>query len=83
MKYPRLHDVQIRHVLCAWTGAQAKRIDLRTMLDQPPGSIGPDPEPGRHRVFTGHGRHSWIVIVEPDIETEVLVIISVFLADKP
>jgi hypothetical protein len=58
-------------------------IDLRTMLNNPPRSIEPDPEPGRHRVFTGHRRQPWIVVVEPDIDSEVLVIISLFLADEP
>jgi hypothetical protein len=57
-------------------------IELRTMLGNPPRSIERDPEPGRHRIFTSHRRRSWIVVVEPDIDSEVLVIISVFLADE-
>lgn len=58
-------------------------IDVRTMLDQQPRSIDRDPEPGRQRVFTSHRGRTWIVVVEPDPEMKVSVIISVFLADEP
>jgi hypothetical protein len=56
-------------------------VELRTMLSKEPWSIDPDPEPGRYRVLTSHRRLSWIIVVEPELESEILVIISVFTAN--
>jgi hypothetical protein len=57
-------------------------IEIRTILDKPPRSVEPDPEPGRYRVLTAHRRQLWMVIVEPDVEVRAVVIISVFLAGE-
>jgi hypothetical protein len=55
-------------------------VDLRAMLKRA-ADYHKDPVPGRFRVKTRHRRREWIVIVEPDAEFDLLVIVTAFPLD--
>ncbi len=52
-------------------------IDLRTMLDRAD-TFEPDEIEGRYMVQTRHRRDDWIIIVEPDEDDHLLVVITAF-----
>jgi hypothetical protein len=52
-------------------------VDLRDMLEQAR-YLRPDIVAGRWIVETRHRRHDWEVIVEPDQEEQVLVVITAY-----
>ena len=55
-------------------------VDLRTMLDKATGHRGGH-VPGRFVIETRHRRKSWNVIVEPDVELRLLVIVTAYPVD--
>lgn len=52
-------------------------VDLRAMFDDATG-YRPDVEQGRWIVETRHGRRSWKVIVEPDANEQLLVVVTAY-----
>ena len=52
-------------------------IDLRTMLENASG-FSPNVVPGRFTVQTRHSGQPWEVIVEPDDDDELLVVITAY-----
>ena len=52
-------------------------IELRTMLDSASKLI-PAHRPGRWLIHTRHARHSWIVVVEPDLDDKILMIVTAY-----
>ena len=52
-------------------------IDLREMLEQAQG-YGPDVVVGRWVIATRHRRRRWEVIVEPDADTRLLVVVTAY-----
>jgi len=52
-------------------------LDLRTMLDNAT-TLHPDVEPGRWAIIARHRRRRWEVIVEPDEEARVLVVVTAY-----
>lgn len=51
--------------------------DLRTMLENAKG-YHPDAVEGRWVIETKHGRQSWEVIVEPDYDEKLLLVITAY-----
>jgi len=68
------------HLLKRMLDRMFTEIELRTMLDQA-ASWQPDVEPGRWAVATRYRRRSWEVIVEPDSESKVLVVVTAYPVD--
>lgn len=52
-------------------------IDLRAMLEQAHG-FRPDVVEGRWAIETRHRRRRWEVIVEPDSEAQLLVVVTAY-----
>jgi hypothetical protein len=52
-------------------------VDLRTMLNKAT-SYHADVEPGRWVIAARHRRHKWEVIVEPDADARVLVVVTAY-----
>ena len=53
--------------------------DLRAMLDRAD-AFGPDEIEGRYVVQTHHSQDDWHIIVEPDEEEHLLVVVTAFPA---
>jgi hypothetical protein len=53
-------------------------IDLRTMLDRAPG-YHPDLVEGRWVIETSYHHCAWEVVVEPDYQEQLLVMITAYL----
>jgi hypothetical protein len=51
--------------------------DLRTMLEDATGNRE-DHEPGRYVIESRHGGESWHVIVEPQVEDEIVVVVTAY-----
>ena len=56
---------------------QFNEIDLRAMLERAT-AYRPDPVEGRWIIATRHHRHDWAIIVEPDAESRLLVIVTAY-----
>ena len=56
-------------------------VDLRQMLQNASGYL-PDVEEGRWVIRSKHMRHLWKIIIEPNFEREVLVIVTAFPASR-
>lgn len=54
-------------------------VDLRTMLENASG-LAPTIVPGRFTVETRHAGQPWEVMVEPDDDDELLVVIAAYPA---
>ena len=54
-----------------------KKVDLRRMLYLASG-YRRDIVPGRLLILTRHRRRTWHVIVEPDLEAELLVVVTAY-----
>ena len=68
------------HLLKRMADRRFTEVDLRTMLDRAVGYTK-DPAPGRFRINTRHRRKQWVVIVEPDAELHLLVVVTAFPLD--
>jgi hypothetical protein len=56
-------------------------IELRMMLLET-NRLEPDDEAGRWRAITRHAEKRWCVIVEPDMESRLLVVVTAFSAES-
>ena len=52
-------------------------IELRAMLDDAT-NFGPARQPGRWLIHTHHARRPWRVIVEPDMDDQILMIVTAY-----
>lgn len=69
------------HLLKRMEDRGFNEVDLRTMLDAA-GEYREDVVEDRWVVVTRHGRRDWEVIVEPDNDMELLVIITAYPVDE-
>lgn len=56
-------------------------VDLRSMLDRATSHRG-DIVPGRWVIETRHARRDWEVIVEPDSDLELLIVITAYPVEE-
>lgn len=59
---------------------QFSEVDLRRMLERASG-LREDSVEGRWVIETRHQKRSWEVIVEPDPESELLVVVTAYPLD--
>ena len=52
-------------------------IELRTMLDSA-SKLTPARHPGRWLIHTRHVGHPWVVVVEPDLDDKILMIVTAY-----
>lgn len=52
-------------------------IELRTILDSA-SKLVPARRPGRWLVHTRHAGHPWVVVVEPDLDDKILMIVTAY-----
>ena len=67
------------HLTKRMTDRQFNEVDLRTMLSDANGFI-PEPD-GRFVLFTRLSKREWHIVVEPDSEEHVLLVITAFPRD--
>ena len=56
-------------------------IDLRRMLDHAY-RVDPDARIGRWRIRTRHRRGNWTVVVEPEIDRRIVVVVTAYWVSK-
>ena len=56
-------------------------VDLRHMMERAIG-LAPDVQEGRWTVFCRHGKRRWEVIVEPDLEQQLLVVVTAYPVER-
>ena len=56
-------------------------VDVRAMLE-PATTYEPSVVEGRFMIHVRHREHPWVVIVEPDVEAKLLVIVTVYEVSK-
>lgn len=56
-------------------------LDLRRMLEHASGRT-PDIVEGRFVIEARHGSRAWAVIVEPDQESQLLVVVTAYPVDR-
>jgi len=69
------------HLLKRMAERDFNEVDLRQMLQDASG-YRPDVEEGRWMILSKHRRRLWKIIVEPDFEREVLVVVTAFQASR-
>ena len=52
-------------------------VELRTMLDDA-SKLVPARRPGRWLIHTRHAGQPWLVIVEPDLDDRILMIVTAY-----
>ena len=52
-------------------------VEVRAMLEQATG-VEPSVTEGRFMIHTRHAHHPWIVIVEPDGDAKLLVVVTAY-----
>ena len=55
-------------------------IELRTMLDDA-SKLVPARRPGRWLIHTRHEGHPWLVVVEPDLDDKILMVVTAYPAE--
>ena len=65
------------HLFKRMTDRDFSEVDVRRMLSATT-SLRPDIVPGRWIAITRHRRDAWEVIVEPDAETQLVVVITAY-----
>ena len=70
------------HLLKRMLDRGFSEVDLRSMMENVSG-LHEDETPGRWVVETTHDSESWEVIVEPDAEGRLLIVITAYPAGKP
>jgi hypothetical protein len=71
-------DVELTpHVLKRMEDRGFTEVDLRRMIDGAR-DLKPDILRGRWQVLTRLGRRRWVVIVEPDVAKQVVVIVTAY-----
>ena len=68
------------HVLLRMSQRNFNEADLRAMLEDAT-TITPDPDPGRWRVIAQFRGTPWAVILEPDLDENIIVVITAFEID--
>ena len=56
-------------------------VDIRTMLERAT-TFEPSVVEGRFMIHTFHEEHPWIVIVEPDVQAKLLVVVTPYEVSK-
>ena len=69
------------HLLKRMTDRQFTEVDLRRMLERAKG-FRPDIEEGRWVIDVRHKRKVWGVIVEPDMTSQLLVIVTAYPVEE-
>jgi hypothetical protein len=69
------------HLLKRMVDRQFSEIDLRRMLERA-SDLRRDVVEGRWVVETRHQKHPWEVIVEPEPEAELLVVVTAYPVDQ-
>ena len=64
------------------TDRQFTEVDLRRMLEHAKGHRA-DVEEGRWVIEVQHKRAAWEVIVEPDMKTQLLVVVTAYPVEEP
>ena len=64
------------------TDRQFTEVDLRRMLEHAKGHRA-DVEEGRWVIEAQHKRAAWDVIVEPDMKTRLLVVVTAYPVEEP
>ncbi|MBI4582976.1 MAG: DUF4258 domain-containing protein [Planctomycetes bacterium] len=70
------------HVLKRMVDRRFSEVDLRGMMASAM-NLREDEEPGRWVVATSHESRPWEVIVEPDPEAKLLVVITAYPLESP
>ncbi len=70
-------DTGLAHLQKRMRDRGFNEADLRTMLEDAEG-LREDHEPGRYVVETRHGGKPWHVIVEPQVEDQVLLVVTAY-----
>jgi hypothetical protein len=70
------------HLLKRMVDRRFSEVDLRTMMSAPKG-LREDHQPGRWVVETSHDGTRWEVIVEPDANDKLLVVITAYPVESP
>lgn len=70
------------HLLKRMLDRDFSEVDLRLMIQQAT-ELHEDDEPGRWLVETKHDSQPWQVIVEPDSEDKLLVVITAYPVHQP
>ena len=70
------------HMLKRMSDRGFTEVDLRVMMESATG-YHEDEEPGRWVVETRHDSRPWEIIVEPDREDRVLVVVTAFAVEQP
>jgi hypothetical protein len=79
-RWPQWLDWELElssHIFKRMTDRGFSELDLRTMLEHP-GDYKKDTVEGRYIIFASHRRRKWEIIVEPDLHTKRLVIITAY-----
>ena len=69
------------HLLKRMVDRRFTEVDLRRMLEYA-GDYSPDVVEGRWKIATRHSRKEWEVIVEPDSERKLLVVVTAYPLDE-
>ena len=80
MKWPEWWDWELElspHLLKRMIDRRFTEVDLRRMLEHARG-YAPDLVEGRWVISTRHQRKNWKVIVEPDDEQKLLVVVTAY-----
>jgi hypothetical protein len=73
-------ELDLPHLQKRMLDRSFSETDLRTLLEDATG-YHEDHEPGRYAIETWHGGRSWLVIVEPQIEDKVLLVVTAYQVD--
>jgi hypothetical protein len=84
MEWPEWWDWELEltpHLEMRMEDRDFTEIDLRQMLERADG-YRPDVVEGRWVIKTRHRRANWEIIVEPDFEDELLVVITAYPVER-
>ncbi|MEY4546077.1 MAG: hypothetical protein RL685_2272 [Pseudomonadota bacterium] len=70
----------IPHVLKRMVDRDFTEVDLRSMLERA-SNFSPDVVEGRFVIATRHATRRWEVIVEPDDEDQLLVVVTAYAVE--
>ena len=68
------------HLLKRMVDRRFSEVDLRAMLQRATGFTS-DHVAGRYAIQTRHKRGPWVVIVEPDLDLRLLVVVTAYPVD--
>jgi len=70
------------HLLKRMIDRRFSEVDLRSMMESAM-NLREDEEPGRWIVETSHESQPWEVVVEPDLDDQLLVVITAYSLGVP